>query len=75
MYSDQLAEAAKTAKEGIAMCGDKSLKAEMAYNVAYRYHLIKDEANFKLWSKETEKWAFKRDRFMVNLDKMRQNEI
>lgn len=75
MHSDQLAEAAKTAKEGLSLCGDKALKSEMAYNVAYRYHLIKDQTNFELWSKETEKWAVKGDRFMVNLEKMRKNEI
>ena len=75
MYSDQLAEAAKTASEGIAACDNKALKAEMAYNIAYRYHLIKNQADFELWSKETRRWAVKGDVFTVNLDKMRRNEI
>lgn len=75
MYNRQLAQAAQTAKEGISACGDKALQSEMAYNIAYQYYRLKDQANFELWAKETEKWAVKGDRFMVNLDKMRRNEI
>lgn len=75
MHSNQLAVAAKTAKEGISKCGDKALQSEMAYNIAYQYHLLKDQTNFDLWVKETEKWAVKGDRFMVNLEKMKRNEI
>lgn len=75
MHSKQLADAAKTAKEGITKCGNKAMQAEMAYNIAYQYHLLKDQANFELWVKETEKWAVKGDQFMVNLERMKRNEI
>ncbi|MBD2724542.1 tetratricopeptide repeat protein [Hymenobacter armeniacus] len=75
MHTNQLANAAKTAKEGISKCGDKALQSEMAYNVAYQYYLLKDRANFEAWARETEKWAVKDDVFMVNLGRMRRNEI
>ena len=75
MHNSQLSDAARTAKEGISKCSNKAIQGEMAYNIAYQYHLLKDQANFELWAKETEKWAVKGDILTVNLDKMKRNEI
>jgi tetratricopeptide (TPR) repeat protein len=68
-----LNEAAETCKKGITACSSKSMKAEIAYNMAYQYYKINDQKGFNTWVKETKKWAEKGDAFTTNIIKMQQD--
>jgi hypothetical protein len=50
-------KARESAIKGIANCSDKSLKAEMAYNIVYQYFNLKDKKQFEDWANETAKWV------------------
>ncbi len=49
-------DAKASAIKGIAECKDNSIKAEMAYNIAYLYFKLKDKEKFDDWATETTKW-------------------
>lgn len=62
---------AETCDKGISVCTDKAIRAEIAYNLTYFYFKIGDKENFKKWFAKTKKWAKDGDRFMTNLNKMK----
>ena len=66
----QLDQASATCKKGIAICTDKALKCEIAYNLTYKYFAAKDKTNFAWWAGETKKWANPGDQFSTNISKM-----
>jgi tetratricopeptide (TPR) repeat protein len=66
----QLEKASQTCKKGIALCSDKPMKSEIAFNMAGYYFKLKDKENFKYWANETKKWATIGDQFMVNINSM-----
>ena len=69
-HNGQLEKASETCKKGIALCSDNSIKAEIAYNMAYQYYKAKDKLKFKYWADETKKWATNGDQFITNMNKM-----
>ncbi|MDP4292388.1 MAG: tetratricopeptide repeat protein [Bacteroidota bacterium] len=66
----QIEKAVLTCKKAIALCPDKSIKSEIAFNMAGYYFRLKDKENFKYWADETKKWATTGDRFMVNINNL-----
>jgi len=70
IHTGQLDKAAITCKKGIGLCTDKSMKAEIAINLAQGYYKLKDKTNFKYWAKETRKWATKGDDYTSSINKM-----
>ena len=69
-HSGQLSKAAETCEKGIAVCSDKQMKSEIAYNMAYQYYKGKDKQGFKYWADQTERWANKDSEFMIRIHKM-----
>jgi len=57
MKSGQMDKAAESCTKAIKICTDKTYNAENCYNLLHNYYLRKDKTNFKLWLKETKKWA------------------
>ena len=66
--------AIKTYEDGIKVCKEKDIKAEMAINIAEKFFIQKDIANFEKWSEETMRWASSGDQFSTYIEKLR-NEI
>jgi tetratricopeptide (TPR) repeat protein len=66
--------AIKTYEDGIRVCKEKDIKAEMAINIAEKFFIQKDIANFEKWSEETMRWASSGDQFSTYIEKLR-NEI
>jgi tetratricopeptide (TPR) repeat protein len=69
-HTGQLEKASATGKQGISFCTDRSIKAEIAYNLAYQYYKAEDKINFKYWADETKKWATNGDQFMNSVNKL-----
>ncbi len=55
--SGQLDKAAECCKKAIEICKDKTYNGENCYNLLHEFYAKKDKKNFKLWLKETKKWA------------------
>lgn len=75
IHLGQLQEADNACKEAIQQCGDKSMKAEIAFNMAGAYYRQKDKTNYAIWSAETKKFAEPDDKWDVQnkkIDKLMQ---
>lgn len=70
IHLGQLDNAKETYKKGIIVCTDKSMKSEIAHNLARQYYISKDQRNFKYWARETKKWAVNGDQYMNSISKM-----
>ena len=68
--SDMLEKANETCKKGIEACDNHDMKAEIAYNLAYRYFKKKDKKQFNTWVKETKKWASKESKMLQYINIM-----
>lgn len=66
----QLDKAKETCIKGIKLCKDRSIKCEIAYNMAYEYYKRKDANNFLVWSKSAREWGDKESRLIKKLDSM-----
>ncbi len=71
LKSGELDKASETCKTGIKKCSDKTLKCEIAFNLAGQYYMNKDLDNFHIWAKETLKWATRGDKYDVNIKNMK----
>lgn len=56
MHLGLLEKAAATCKKGIALCPDKGIKSDIAYNITYQYYKVRNKEEFKSWAEETKKW-------------------
>jgi tetratricopeptide (TPR) repeat protein len=63
LQTDKLQEAGEAAMKGIGYASQDAIKAEMAYNLAYKYYKKTDKANFSHWADEALKWTKKGDQF------------
>lgn len=70
MKLGMLEKAEESSTKGIAVCNDSTMKAEMAYNIAYQYYSKKDKEKFSYWAAETRKWAIPGDRYSSALNKL-----
>jgi tetratricopeptide (TPR) repeat protein len=66
----QLQEADNACKEALQQCNDKSMKVEIAFNMAGAYYRQKDKANYAIWSAETKKYTEPNDRWDVQNKKI-----
>jgi tetratricopeptide (TPR) repeat protein len=53
----KLDKAEETCSKVINLCDDKSIKSEMAYNIAYEFYKRKDLDKFQYWSNTVRKWG------------------
>jgi len=49
-------------------CTDETLKAELAYNIAFQYFKLKDKTKFNNWQNEVNRWVIPKD---IYTDKMK----
>lgn len=70
LHSNQLEKGVEIAKKGIDICSDKSIKSEIAFNVAYQYYLLKDKENFKYWATIAKKGADRKSQLMDYIKQM-----
>jgi tetratricopeptide (TPR) repeat protein len=65
-----LNKAINAAESGIAHCEDKTMKAEIAYNMSYTYYTLKDKTSFSKWAQEARKWLTENDQLYKSLKQM-----
>jgi len=63
LQTERIEEGGKAAMKGIGYATQDAMKAEMAYNIAYKYYKKTDKENFSRWAAETLKWAKKGDQY------------
>jgi len=69
--NNKIDNAIKTYKDAIKACKENDIKAEIAINIAERFFIQKDIANFEKWSEETLKWASSGDQFATYIERMK----
>lgn len=70
VHSDNLTKGSETAKRGLKVCKENVIKAEIAFNMAYQYFLIKDKENFKYWVKIAKKESKKNNQMLSYIKQM-----
>lgn len=65
-----LNKAITAAESGMAHCEDKTMKAEIAYNMSYSYYTLKDKTSFSKWAQEARKWLTESDQLYKALKQM-----
>jgi tetratricopeptide (TPR) repeat protein len=71
IQSGQLDKAARSCKNAIAICTDKTYNGENSYNLLHAYYQKKDKDNFNLWLAETNKWNAGNDKLLRSIETMK----
>jgi len=65
--ANEMIKAESVYTQALRSCADETIKADMAYNIAFQYYKLKDKTKFMHWQNEVNRWVIPED---IYTDKM-----